>query len=1202
MSKTNQVHSLFSLQVEPLDLDKPYSENEKHIEELLYRELNLRTVVAFIGAGFSKALGYPLWDGLSKEVLNKTLEIVKSNSSDKITNEDKIKLERFSGKGYKALTFPVIFGECERILNHIFEKENYLRNIIVSENIIKKQKKIIDLKLKKDPKFYTKLNNPYVALLDLPIKRFVTFNYDTEMERAIWQIKKYEKKEDFELGSNKCFTQKRDFCEKLAIFSLAKVEEAKNMVFHCHGHIDDPDSLVLTEEDYNKWYIKDSGEDSVNFRQTLDLLFSSNPILFLGFSLDDADLTRWLRVVTVNRQFSNKNKNPIFAILPRLKNDKKWEDEALAFYIRYGVHILPFYVTKEDFKENKVGEKLCQKLIGIEEGWHNWWRGLLEKPKIKKFTLARKKTYFHYEFFNLKNNFIQTAEWNTLKNSLVEKIDTKPATDIKYGNINQKLFLINGNGGTGKTWASQKLLQEDEINKNFKKIFFWSSYYTNDILVGVDRALEFLGEDRAKPITNTRLERLKSSLKEPKNLLVFDGIEKLLIANKSNTKGKSISPEVKTFFKIISSPETKSSIVLTSRLTPQDLDNKIKPENTFNAPRCWFKDIEENLSNHISDELKEIAKEIFSLINGHTYCVQIVVQLLSIFAEMPQEEEVEKYKKILRNLTQTPPDKRIERVIEETIKYLDRHCEKKLKTPKKLIHDFLGRITLFMSPVTNDVLQICFKLTLKQLKKEKQIESFIKNGRFDKIIFQLVEKRLIQEISIEQGKKIAYTVHPLIRNHIFDKHHKALFSSPPTLQLPGFSSGTEMVDPGARDKGVKVVTSTFKALCEQAKETKVNKNDSKKAGELARSAFGILRSRCCSNTVSRWTDYGEYLKLVFKMYDTVKTVAVGTWRHQEANSEWRKKVEVRNAPLYPDELAWIYNEIGVTSFSMGKMLNCYAVFEQGWEINKLLDSRIRGRYLYQSNLNLGSSNIYLGNLIQAKPFLDEALSIATQIDDNDLKGRVLGYIAILKYLQGNLDESEQDFDKTYKLLKRNIRGKSMFSYFQAELFLKRGKLDEAKNKIKACRSYAESAYYPDLVAYSRLAQANWYLQNNELSKAQTEYSTALEEARRLHIYRLEAGVLSGLSRWAYKLNDSEVACQRAIQALKVANENLLGLHQTLGLLVLGDSMLLANKKNLGISYLKQARKMAKAQGYFLRMGEAEEKLQKLGISINSEEK
>ncbi len=111
-----------------------------------------------------------------------------------------------------------------------------------------------------------------------------------------------------------------------------------------------------------------------------------------------------------------------------------------------------------------------------------------------------------------------------------------------------------------------------------------------------------------------------------------------------------------------------------------------------------------------------------------------------------------------------------------------------------------------------------------------------------------------------------------------------------------------------------------------------------------------------------------------------------------------------------------------------------------------------------------------------------------------------------------------------------------------------------------------------------------------------EYNTVLGEGQRIGMRRLQAEALTELSRLAYDLGDAQVARQRAIESLRIANDLILGLRQTHNLVVLGMATIQTGQRDLGVAYLTHAKKIADRQEYWLRSYEAEEHLQKYGES------
>jgi tetratricopeptide (TPR) repeat protein len=295
-------------------------------------------------------------------------------------------------------------------------------------------------------------------------------------------------------------------------------------------------------------------------------------------------------------------------------------------------------------------------------------------------------------------------------------------------------------------------------------------------------------------------------------------------------------------------------------------------------------------------------------------------------------------------------------------------------------------------------------------------------------------------------------------------------------------------------------------------------------------------------------------------------------------------------------VAWVYNEIGLTSISMGHVLNAIPFREQGLEISRLIDNDRDGRYLFQSEFNLSTAYLFLGRLNYAMEYLKKAYVIGNRLRDEELISRTKAYIAYIKYLQGGLEEADKDFNECYDGIENNPRARGIFYCYHSEVLLKLHRKDEAKVKIDQSRHIGVAEFYPDLIAYARLGYANFLVQEQKYDEAQNEYSFVLKEAKRTRLRRLQAGALSGMSRLAYNLNDTEVAKQRAIESLKISNEYALCLHQTIGMIVLGKALVKEGmQRDLGIACLKTAKDMANSQSYFLRKNEAEHVLQELKV-------
>jgi tetratricopeptide (TPR) repeat protein len=351
-----------------------------------------------------------------------------------------------------------------------------------------------------------------------------------------------------------------------------------------------------------------------------------------------------------------------------------------------------------------------------------------------------------------------------------------------------------------------------------------------------------------------------------------------------------------------------------------------------------------------------------------------------------------------------------------------------------------------------------------------------------------------------------------------------------------------------------------------------------------------------SNTVPRWTTYPEYIRFGLRLVDLVKRLSPGLWSFREPHE--LAEIEDPAAPLYADELAFLYNDVGLTLCAEGYMPDTLAVWEQGFEINRILEGTAAVPwYTLQSQLHLGHTFLELGNLPLAAQYLDETARTNHKVRDQDYRGRIVGYQALISYYRGYFEEADAMFGEALGILKwagGNARAQSFFLSHRAKLAMVIRDFDKAAEYVASSRALAASGRAEDLLAYARTAEGRLHRELGAFAKANAEYHAALAEAHRLGIRRLEAEILTGLSRLALSLEDAALARRRSMAALGISNELGLGLRQTQSMLVLGVATARTGQAQLGRSYLRLAKRLGGEQEYWLRSREAEEHLQKLG--------
>lgn len=216
-----------------------------------------RTPLALVGAGVSVPMGYPTWKGLIEKLHER---LISPSPALQTTTKD----ARQSGKSwYSALkTFDK---------DPLWQAEAYEQALpkgglaaFIKENFAQKP-----------------LGEAHTLLGRLKFRHYLTTNFDPSIEESLKLAGRF--------GGDFTWRQKSEVTKLLLSLHTG---DGDPRVAHLHGKYDDGDSLVLTEKQYVDRYVLD--EDA---RRKLLAIFLTYPVVFVGFSLDDPDLSQIMREV-----------------------------------------------------------------------------------------------------------------------------------------------------------------------------------------------------------------------------------------------------------------------------------------------------------------------------------------------------------------------------------------------------------------------------------------------------------------------------------------------------------------------------------------------------------------------------------------------------------------------------------------------------------------------------------------------------------------------------------------------------------------------------------------------------------------------------------------------------------------------------------------------------------------------------------------
>jgi SIR2-like domain len=213
----------------------------------------------------------------------------------------------------------------------------------------------------------------------LGIKRFITLNYDYELEMALMlddvraingaqygfkealrdNVIEYEPQDATDQSTSSGGVTRR-FSDGMAASSDVYQAKAAARLFefalnspdyrlqivHQHGRADIPASMVLTDDDLNQLYRHDR-YSRTTLEQALDVILTGNPILFIGLGLTEIEITRALRQLVGEGRATLDD--PAFAIMAfdKAHSGKDYDDKGgvkawrrqVGLLRQYGIHL-----------------------------------------------------------------------------------------------------------------------------------------------------------------------------------------------------------------------------------------------------------------------------------------------------------------------------------------------------------------------------------------------------------------------------------------------------------------------------------------------------------------------------------------------------------------------------------------------------------------------------------------------------------------------------------------------------------------------------------------------------------------------------------------------------------------------------------------------------------------------------------------------
>ncbi len=198
--------------------------------------------------------------------------------------------------------------------------------------------------LKEVPQKYFEIPDElHGVLADLPLPVYITTNYDDFMVRALESRGKTPEQEICRW--NKCLTQ----CKPTSSYFDPTPE--KPLVFHLHGIYKEPESLVLTDDDYLDFLVSISMDQNL-LPPRIQEAFTRTSLLFLGYRIADWDFKVLFRLLAGYLEKSISKKHISVQLVPGNVSEAQ-KEKAQNYLDRYfsELHIQVYWHDCREFAE-----------------------------------------------------------------------------------------------------------------------------------------------------------------------------------------------------------------------------------------------------------------------------------------------------------------------------------------------------------------------------------------------------------------------------------------------------------------------------------------------------------------------------------------------------------------------------------------------------------------------------------------------------------------------------------------------------------------------------------------------------------------------------------------------------------------------------------------------------------------------------------
>ena len=1009
---------------------------------------------------------------------------------------------------------------------------------------------------------------------DLGIQRFLTTNYDLQIEHSCFGLKPNRGRENPRYEGdleNISFTYDPRDISRLVEFGFG--HKPRRRVMHLHGMLDDPaeNPLIFAERDYQRVYLREDPASRL-YRETFESVLEAHPILFIGAGMREEDILRPFRRFLTERRPGDVQR-PLFALVPADENQDPAERAARRrfLYSRHGVKVINYRVPSAGVDGDKAGNRLTGALVDeidkLSRMRQRWWRSWRRKPLLRR--RQPESEFIHGNSYAQQNAPKRPWKWPIDKEELLKKA---------------AIFVV-GRTGAGKGGFAYDLAQAAK-NHPGRTAVVVNIAFTNDFLNVLEQIVQYLDESGAPRQHGDPVERFFSALNRPTRppVCILGGFDRILYRRGANVSmseyhrkdqrsdvrvplADPVDADIERFLNMFKQHGEKSdssgTLVLTASVFPTTLED---------SKACFH-------CVPLQRGLRQAAEGwLASPLDHHVFALKTIES----FERLRKEKLGENFQEELeRRLTSMSPQHRPMQVVPALLKAAGSREEEAL----------LKILSYFHAPVHASV-----------------IEHLMDDCNAREVANDLAELGLLIKTSRKAGNYEAFSAHPVTRLYF---SHRSERISDTTFEPHMFTMSVHAHDNNENvfhsDRAHKRAVQILDRIMERADEILKKSSEDEEAVLFIRSAFNLLRYNWSAATVPRLAEGARegYVRATPSAYDSYQLYLCrlhNLVRRYRGSNGWNPNIDCteekcvrtdENGALYANELSWLYNESGMAAYCAGETTDAHTHFRASQIISQESGSAANTYHFLATELNIALNELDRGRLNYAKERLHTLLRRA-DVARSDLGRTISGYLGIIAFYLG---DREQAIEKLNKAIRehdkdnpdrqnetvaiagvRYKRRASIFLRFRANLHLVE-KNEQARRDLDRSLALAQAANQPDLVYANHVTRARVNRILGDQPESWDLLARCHEFAWRLGSKRLEIDVRIQQAETALAQGNSELTAQFANQGLVLATANGLGLRKTNCLVLLAGALLNQNDTAEALAILERVKREAKRQGY-----------------------